>query len=101
MARPITKADVKIWRERYSAARITIKKYEMLGITIIFNTGLRGHRLYSYAADGRGDPIWVCKATILKRARIGRPKKRPKLIMREPDFGLDEMALAEHIMAGE
>jgi len=99
MPRPITKKDIKRWRERYSF-RLTVKTDEVLGLFIKIPVEIGGLSPYAYSAGACGDPIWVSWQTIRKRKRSGHPKKKPKQFLREPDFGLEEMALAEQIMNG-
>lgn len=95
MPRPITKADIKRWRNHpYLTFRVT--HCAVLGITIKRN----GHPYWAYATRANNLPHWVLKGTLQKRKRMGRPKKRYKQIMKEPDFGLEEMELAEAIMNG-
>lgn len=59
---------------------------------------------YSYEVSNDGNiKFWVNAKTFKLRQRLGRPnppKRRNRLRMREMDFGLEEMEVAERIMEG-
>ena len=100
MPRPITKKDIIAWNKSWANGTLrgrAVKRHDKIGIYIKTPSDPQ----YCYSVDKRDRPIWVVKSTIQKRKSKGWPKKRVKVLMREPDFGLDEMALAERIIAGE
>lgn len=94
MPRPITKKDIKRWRTHLHFRK---SNHSLLGVYIT-------HRYsdgFAYATRiSDGWPHWVSKKTLEKRKRTGHPIKKFKAKMREPDFGLEEMALAEAIING-
>lgn len=97
--RPITKEDVKRWKFIWGEIR-EIKGYFTLG-RVIHIGGKWG--LYAYAARTNGNPGWVNKRTLERRAKLGFPKKRkmkPRQMLQDGSFSLDEMAIAEAIING-
>lgn len=99
MMRPITKKDVKRWKFTWGGIR-EIKGYFTLGRVIHIG---HGWGLYAYAARADGNPGWVNKRTLERRAKLGWPKKRnkkPKQLLQDGPFSLEEMAIAEAIING-
>lgn len=94
MPRAITKEDIKRIRSAYSDyGFIRIKPHKKLGYIV----EIRGVYAYRVFENRYGQLILhlVDKKTIDLRKRIGPAKKRIKQILKDPDFGLEEMALAE------
>jgi len=95
MPRPITKADIMRWRRE--GYHFCVKYNDLLGITVIFSA------LYSYSVYYDGTPKFVTEKTLARRMKIGHPKPRKprkkKQILRDPEFGLDEISLAEEIIS--
>ena len=96
MGRPVTKADVK--RLRDACYTISTSTDKMLGLIICW--GGNSPPLFAYQMTNAGEFCWVSERTINLRKKIGRPKKRVKQIMKDPDFGLEEIAKAMEIMEG-
>ena len=97
MPRPITKEDIKRWRKTGGWDSLKSKTCPVLGLYVNMDGA---YDLYAYSADRYGHPVWCNFKTLMRRKKIGQPKKRIKQFLREPDFGLEEMALADQIMNG-
>jgi hypothetical protein len=108
MPRPITKDDIKkirsfsaMWNER-----LVVKKHKLLGFYVLDEND--NELPFSYQAFdnphcGWAGLSWITLETFRRRQKLGHPKPRKKAVkqlLREPDFGLEEMALAEAIMNG-
>jgi hypothetical protein len=93
MGRPVTKADAKHLRDAWYPISTSTDK--MLGLIICWKGS---PPLFAYQMTNAGEFCWVLERTINLRKKIGRPKKRFKQIMKDPDFGLDELAKAMEIM---
>lgn len=94
--RPITKEDIKNWRGTWDNIKV-FKPDEVLGITVSIGF------YHAYAANENGLPKWVSGRTLAKRRKLGFPKKRkmkPKQMLQDGPFSLDEMAIAEAIING-
>lgn len=107
MPRPITKEDIKkaFAAGIYDKRRFKIKTDDKLCI-VVFDKEDRiqpwAYACYS-TRDGGTYLRWVNARTFKLRQKIGHPKPRKKHIKQmlgEPEFGLEEMALAETIMNG-
>jgi hypothetical protein len=107
MPRPINKEDLKELRANYAHRNIKFLTDEVLGLVVRDMTP--GDNFpWSYRVF-RARPfrglilLWVRDGTFKLRKKLGQPKPRKKhikQIMREPDFPLDEIALAQEIMEG-
>jgi len=105
MPRPITKADIMRWRRE--GYHVDVKYNDLLGITAIFSEPSAVYsyyvNFYSYSVYYDGTPIFVTKKTLATRMKIGHPKPRKprkkKQIMSDPEFGLDEIGLAQEIIS--
>lgn len=98
MPRPITKKDANDLMDIGYDVHTT----KALGYYVFDRNDHRYPYAYQMSNDGRRF-CWITTGTFNRRKRLGHPqprKKRLKLIMREPDFGLEEMALAEAIING-
>ncbi|SRR6266436_6097827 len=102
---PITKEAIKKCRKTlYWQSQWKLKKHKILGYYLYDpDDDLRSHAYSLYA--NYNFPNWVsrkdfqrCIQRRIKRGTIKPRKKHIKQIMREPDFGLDEMAIAERII---
>ena len=93
MPRPITKADLR----KLDPHSVHISHDDVLGIIVII---VKNPTFCSYSVDRFGEFKWCSQKTLERRKRIGHPKPRKKKqILREPEFGLDEIALAERIIS--
>lgn len=96
MPRPLTKEDKLLYEPYYK-----VKRDKVLGLYI---HDLHDDKFpYAYQISGDGNIQWITAQTFKRRQKLGHPKPRKKPIkqmLREPDFGLDEMALAEAIING-
>jgi len=92
MPRPITKKDLKLFPNH--------RRFNDPKLGLVVKAAYEDKFAYQVCAKGYPYAIWVSKKTLRKRQILGHPKKRVKQIMREPDFGLEEMALAESIING-
>src|SRR5258708_7215220 len=102
MPRPITKEDIKKGRKKHGwTAAWEIRKDKNLGIYLYDSTDYA----YAYACEillTTACPRWITKKQFIRKQKLGhstKPRKKyVRQIMREPDFGLDEMAIAERII---
>jgi|SRR6266446_1346769 len=98
---PITKEAVKRLRKIFHwDSSWKLRKHKILGYYLYDpSDDLRSHAYSLYREYGF--PKWVSRKNFerrIKRGPIKPRKKYIKQIMREPDFGLDEMAIAERII---
>src|SRR6266576_2199512 len=101
MPRPITKEAIKKLRKGpHWQSSWKLRKHKIVGYYLYDpNDNMLSHAYSLYS--NYNFPDWVSKKDFQKRIKRGpiKPrKKRIKQIMREPDFGLDEMAIAERII---
>lgn len=99
MPRAITKEDIKRIRAYYELS-LTIKPHEKLGYIVRVNDDVYAYQVFESRYGGTLLLNFVSKKTIDLRKRIGPAKKRIKQILKDPDFGLEEMALAEAMING-
>jgi len=105
MPRPITKEDIKKGRKENGWGGWPdvwkVRKDKTLGIYLYDPSD----RTFTYACEvylhRHNRPRWITKETFKRKQKRGHSKpckKHIRQIMREPDFGLDEMAIAEAII---
>src|SRR5258705_12352855 len=104
MPRPLTKKDIAIFRKKYGWSKSwTIHKDKKLGIYLYDPSD----RDFPFACEmylhshNQPWPRWITAKSFRRKQKLGHSKprkKRVKQIMSEPDFGLDEMAIAEAII---
>ena len=105
MPRPITKEAIKKARKsQHWQSQWKLRKHKILGY-YLYDTNDDGILCHAYSLYKIGFPVWVSRNDFqryiqrrIKRGPIKPRKKYIKQIMREPDFGLDEMAIAERII---
>ena len=99
---PITKEAIKKARKNlHWPSNWKLRKHKILGYYLYDpHDNLRSHAYSLYNKD-YSFPNWVSRKDFQRRIKRGPIKPRKKYIkqiMREPDFGLDEMAIAERII---
>ncbi len=105
MTIPITKEVVKKARKNSQwPSSWKLRKHKILGY-YLYDTNDDDILSHAYSLYSIGFPVWVSKKDfqrrikrLIKRGPTKPRKKYIKQIMREPDFGLDEMAIAERII---
>src|SRR5258708_5828391 len=98
---PITKEAVKKCRKNtHWQSSWKLRKHKTLGYYLYDpNDDMHSHAYSLY--EHYGYPKWISRKAFERRIKLGpiKPRKKyVKQIMREPDFGLDEMAIAERII---